>query len=91
MALSFLLAAGMVLFALGAIALAFVVINHTKQLLVNTVLGLIALLAINYLAGLLSISVLKIPINLVSVAITAVLGLAGVGLLIILNLLGIRV
>ena len=91
MALSFLLAAGMVLFALGAIALAFVVINYTKQLLVNTVLGLIVLLAINYLAGLLSMPVLKIPINLLSVAITAVLGLAGVGLLIILNLLGIRV
>ena len=81
----------MVLFALGAIALAFVVINYTKQLLVNTVLGLIVLLAINYLAGLLSMPVLKIPINLLSVAITAVLGLAGVGLLIILNLLGIRV
>ncbi len=91
MALSFLLAAGMILFALGAIALAFVVINYTKQLLVNTVLGLIALLAINYLAGLLNLPVLKLPINFVSVIITSVLGLAGVGLLIILNLLGIRV
>jgi hypothetical protein len=79
------------LLALVAIALAFIVINYTKQILVNTVLGLIALLVINYLAGLLSFNALKITINLFSIAITAVLGLAGVGLLIILNLLGIHV
>jgi hypothetical protein len=73
-----------ILFGLGLIAFA-------RRVLENTVAGLVALFAINYAAGALGIESLKITINTASVLLAGVLGLAGVGLLIILNLLGITV
>ncbi len=83
--------AGICLLGIGAIILGIFIIGFLKKVLVNSVVGLIALFVINYLAELLKMDALKISINLISVLITAVLGLAGVGLLIILKLLGITV
>ena len=83
--------AGVGLLGIGAIILGIFIIGWLKKVLVNSVFGLIALFVINYLAELLKMDALKISINLVSVLVTAVLGLAGVGLLIILKLLGITV
>jgi pro-sigmaK processing inhibitor BofA len=83
--------AGVGLLGIGAIILGIFIIGWLKKALVNSVFGLIALFVINYLAELLKMDALKISINLVSVLVTAVLGLAGVGLLIILKLLGIAV
>lgn len=73
-----------ILLGLGLVAFA-------KRVLENTVAGLVALLVINYAADSLGIESLKITINLASILLAGVLGLAGVGLLIILNLLGIAV
>jgi len=70
------------------IVLAVVVIKFVKKIFVNTGLGLVALLVINFFGSPYGI---KIPINLVTVVVSALLGLAGVGALIILTLLGIRV
>jgi len=83
--------AGMGLLGIGAIILGIFIIGFLKKVLMNTVFGLIALFVINYLAGVLKMDALNLPINLISVLITAILGLAGVGLLIILKLLGITV
>lgn len=70
------------------VVLAVVVLKKLKNLLVNAVLGVLALLAINFFG---SAYGLKIEVNLLSVIISALLGLAGVGALVILALLGIRV
>jgi len=83
--------AGMGLLGVGAIILGIFILGWLKKVLMNTVFGLIALFVINYLAGVLQMDALNLPINLISVLITAILGLAGVGLLIILKLLGITV
>jgi hypothetical protein len=82
---------GLFLLGIGAIMLAVIIYNFTRQLLVNTVVGFAALLLINFLADLIGLPALKIAISFASVAVTAVLGLAGVGLLILLNLVGIHV
>jgi len=74
------IAAAIVLFVL-----AFFVLKFLKKILVNTVLGVLALIIIHYLAGPLG---LNVKIGLVSVIVSAVLGLAGVGLLILLALFG---
>lgn len=74
--------------AIILIILAIVIIKLIKKLLVNSVLGVIALLAINYFGATLGI---KIPLTLVTFIICAVLGLAGVGLLIISQLLGFKI
>ncbi|MBI5636110.1 pro-sigmaK processing inhibitor BofA family protein [Candidatus Micrarchaeota archaeon] len=70
------------------IALAIVVIKLVKKILVNSVLGVIALLAVNYFGASLGV---KIPLTIVTFLICAVLGLAGVGLLIIAQLLGFKI
>ena len=54
-------------------------------LLVNVILGFIAIFAINALFG------IGIPWNLVVIVVTAILGLPGVALIIILKLIGIAV
>ena len=82
---------GLLFLGVGAIILAMVVINYTKQLLVNSVFGIIALLVINGLADMFNVPIAKISITFVHVAITAVFGLAGVGLLVIMNILGIHI
>ena len=74
--------------ALVLIVLAVVIIMFLKNLLVNTVLGVLALLAVNFFG---SPYGLKIEINFLTVVVSAILGLAGVGALIILALLGIHV
>jgi pro-sigmaK processing inhibitor BofA len=74
--------------AILLIVLAVVVIHFIKKILVNTVLGLAALFIINFFGSPYGI---KIPINLVTVVVSALLGLAGVGALIILTLLGVKV
>ena len=82
---------GVGLLGIGAIILGIFLMGFLKKVLVNTVFGLVALFVVNYLAELLKMDALNIPINFISVLITAILGLAGVGLLIILKLLGITV
>ena len=59
-----------------------------KRVLVNTVLGVLALLAVNWLGASYE---LEISINLLTVLVSAIFGLAGVGALIILELLGVHV
>ncbi len=83
--------AGIGLLGIGAIILGIFILGFLKKVLMNTVFGLIALFVINYLAGVLQMDALNLPINLISVLVTAILGLAGVGLLIILKLLGITI
>lgn len=79
---------GFAVAALVLIVLAVVVIKFVKKIVVNTVLGVLALLAINFFG---SPYGLKVNLNLVTVVVSALLGLAGVGALIILALLGIKV
>jgi pro-sigmaK processing inhibitor BofA len=81
----------LVLLGIGIVIIGVFLVGILKKILVNSVVGLIALYVINFLGGALKMDALNIPINLVSVLITALLGLAGVGLLIILKLLGITV
>jgi inhibitor of the pro-sigma K processing machinery len=59
-----------------------------KRVLVNTVLGVLALLAVNWLGASYE---LEISINLLTVLVSAIFGLAGVGALIILELLGVHI
>lgn len=73
--------------ALALIVLAVLVIVFLKKILVNTALGLIALFLINYFGKAYGI---KIGVNLVTVLVSAILGLAGVGALVILRLLGVN-
>ena len=75
-----------ILVAIVLIALALHIVFNLKSYLVNAVLGVIALLIINYLGKEYGV---QIPITIVTVLVSAVLGLAGVGALIILKLLGI--
>ena len=53
-------------------------------LIVNAALGLISLIAIDYFFG------MAIQLNIINIIITAILGLPGVALLIILKLFGIN-
>lgn len=70
------------------IMLAFVVIKFLKKILFNTVLGVLALIIINYFGTPFGV---KIGLNFITVIVSALLGLAGVGLLILLSLFGISV
>ena len=74
--------------ALFLIVAAIIVAVIIKRVLVNTVLGVLALLAVNWLG---SAYELEISINVLTVLASAIFGLAGVGALIILELLGIHV
>lgn len=77
-----------VLVGVGLIVAAVLIILFLKNFLVNAVLGVAALVLLNLFGAPYG---LKIGINLVSVLASALLGLAGVGALIILALLGICV
>lgn len=70
------------------IILAIVLLLVLKRVLINTVLGVLALLIINYFGTPYN---LKIAITILTVLITAIFGLAGVGALLILHFLGITV
>ncbi|MBI3588234.1 pro-sigmaK processing inhibitor BofA family protein [Candidatus Micrarchaeota archaeon] len=73
--------------ALLFVAVTLFLVASARKLLENTVLGLIALLVINLLGKSVGFT---IGINFVSIAVTAILGLAGVGLLILLHIAGIK-
>jgi len=77
------------LFGLLLIVLAVVIIKVFRNLLANAAMGVLALLALSILADWAQYPSIKIAITLVTVLISALLGLAGVGLLIILKLLGV--
>ena len=79
---------GWIAVAIILIVLTVLVIKFVKKIVVNTVLGVLALFAINFFG---SPYGMKIEINFLSVVISAILGLAGVGALVILALLGIHV
>ncbi|MEM0475173.1 MAG: pro-sigmaK processing inhibitor BofA family protein [Candidatus Norongarragalinales archaeon] len=74
--------------AVALFLFAVVVIKLVKKILVNTVLGLAALLLVNFFGSGYGVT---IPINLVTLAVSALLGLAGVGALILLALFGVKV
>ncbi len=74
--------------ALFLIVIAIILAVIIKRVLANTVLGLLALLAVNWLGASYE---LEISINLLTVLVSAIFGLAGVGALIILELLGVHV
>lgn len=76
------------LVGVGLIAVTVLIIMFLKKFLVNAVLGVTALVLLNIFGAPYG---LKIGINLVTVLASALLGLAGVGALIILALLGIRI
>ncbi|MBI4360156.1 pro-sigmaK processing inhibitor BofA family protein [Candidatus Micrarchaeota archaeon] len=78
-----------ILLAVGLIILAIIVVKLLKNFLANSVMGVIALLVISYLADVTGYAGIKVPITIVTVIISGILGLAGVGLLIVLKLLGI--
>lgn len=78
-----------ILFALVLIAIAIALLLLSKNFLVNVVTGVAALLVLNLLADWAKYPTIKIAITLLTVIVSGVLGLAGVGLLILLKLLGI--
>ncbi len=80
---------GSIIFAIILIAAALLILKFLKNILVNTVLGVIALLAVNFLSQATGWGV-NIPLTLVTIAVSAVLGLAGVGILIVLAVLGVK-
>lgn len=63
------------------IVLAVLVILKVKDFVINSFLGLIALFLLNFLG-------IGVPINLLSIVISGLLGLAGVAILVILYLFG---
>ncbi|PIO01962.1 hypothetical protein COT58_02435 [Candidatus Micrarchaeota archaeon CG09_land_8_20_14_0_10_60_16] len=74
--------------AVFLIILTIVIIAVFKKMLVNTVLGVIALLVVNYLSAPYGI---KVAVTLLTVIVCALFGLAGLGALILLGLLGVQV
>lgn len=83
-----LLQIGAVIVAIVLLAIALWLVFNLKQLLVNAVLGVIALLVINYLGKEFGV---KLAITPLTVIISAIFGLAGVGLLLVLSVFGIAV
>lgn len=75
--------------ALLLIIATFVIVKILKNIFINTVLGVVLLLGLSLLADFAKYPVLKISITFITVLISAVLGIGGVGLLILLKLLGI--
>lgn len=59
-----------------------------KNFLINSVLGIAALLVINFLGA---SSGVNVPINLLTVLICGILGLAGAGLILLLYFFGIKI
>ncbi|MCX6767163.1 MAG: pro-sigmaK processing inhibitor BofA family protein [Candidatus Micrarchaeota archaeon] len=80
---------GSILLAIVFFVAAFLILKILKNILANTVLGVIALLAINFLSQYTGAG-LNIPLTLATVAVSAILGLAGVGILLILAVAGIK-
>jgi pro-sigmaK processing inhibitor BofA len=75
-----------ILLIVGAV----LILRFLKNVLVNAVLGVIALIAINLGSQAANLG-LTIPLTAVTVVISAVLGLAGVGILILLKVLGVSI
>ncbi|VVB67076.1 SigmaK-factor processing regulatory protein BofA [Candidatus Norongarragalina meridionalis] len=75
-------------FALLLIVAAVALVFFLKKILVNAVLGIVALFVINYFGSPYGI---QIAITFVTVAISALFGLAGVGGLVLLKLLGVTI
>ncbi len=75
------------LLALALIAAALYLVVSASRFLENAVFGLIALLIINFLGAAWGF---RIGINILTILISAIFGLAGVGIIIILKLLGIN-
>ncbi len=78
--------AGLLLFAVLAIAASVLIFRVLKNFLVNSVLGVAALLAINFLGA---SGGFALELSIANVVVAGVLGLAGVGMLVILKILGI--
>ncbi|MBU1197480.1 pro-sigmaK processing inhibitor BofA family protein [Candidatus Micrarchaeota archaeon] len=74
--------ADLIIIAGVVIILALIVLFIFRRFLINSVIGIIALIVLNY-AG------VEIPLNVATIVVTAILGLVGVALLIILKLSGI--
>ncbi len=70
------------------IILAIAVVFFLKNFLANSVFGIAALLVINYFG---TASGINLPINLITVIICGVLGLAGAGLILLLYFFGIKI
>jgi len=70
------------------VILAIVVVFFLKNFLANSVFGIAALLVINYFG---TASGINLPINLLTVVICGVLGLAGAGLILLLYFFGIKI
>jgi len=75
-------------FSLLLIVAAIAIVFFLKKILVNAVLGIVALFLINYFGAPYGI---QIAITFVTVAISALFGLAGVGGLVLLKLLGVTI
>ncbi len=73
---------------IGFILIAIALVVFFKKFLINSVTGVVALLLLSILADWAKYPAIKIAITLVTVVVCGFLGLAGVGLLIILKLLG---
>jgi len=73
---------------IALIVLAVAVVFILKNFLANSVLGIAALLVINYFG---TASGVNIPINALTVVICGVLGLAGAGLILLLYFFGIKI
>ncbi len=72
------------LVAVGLVVAAILILWFLRKFIVNSILGLIALVVLNVLG-------FQIPINLVSIVVCGLLGLFGVGVLLLLSLFGIHV
>ena len=77
---------GLVFFSLFAIAATFFIFRVLKNFLVNSALGVLALLAINFLGASQGFT---LEISVANILVAGVLGLAGVGALVLLKLVGI--
>jgi len=75
-----------ILLIVGAV----LILRFLKNVLVNAVLGVIALIVINLGSQAANLG-LTIPLTAVTVVVSAVLGLAGVGILILLKVLGVSI
>lgn len=67
-----------------AILIAIALLLYLRKFIVNSILGLIALVLLNLLG-------FKVGINLASVLLSGLFGLLGVGILLLLSLVGIQV
>ncbi|MCL5011665.1 MAG: pro-sigmaK processing inhibitor BofA family protein [Candidatus Marsarchaeota archaeon] len=71
-----------IIIAVILIVIAVLIIVKLKKFVINTILGLAVLLILNFFG-------FTLPLDFINIIITAVLGLLGVGLLIILKILGV--